>query len=509
MNNVEPLFQAVQVSKTYPGVQALDQVDFELRAGEIHALVGVNGAGKTTLVKIVVGAERADSGTMLLRGRELRPRSTQDAMEAGIAAVHQERTLVPHLTVPENIFLGDEPGNWGLIDGRAMRAHAQELIERFGIDLPLNTESLFLGAGERQLVDILKALRGHPDVLLLDEPTAALSKSEADRLFATIHNLREEGIGIIFVSHRLDEIFAISDRITVLRDGKNVATHNISEVTQQEVVRLMVNRDVTYETVDMSDLERAEVLLELQHFSGERFHDVSFRVRSGEVVGLAGVVGARRTELLESIIGFRRPSSGKILLHGSDARVRSPEDAVSRGISLVPEKRTEKGLIELLSVSDNIAIPSLKRFTHTGVVSAAEEAQAVQGIVDTLEITTPRLDFKVKNLSGGNKQKVVFGKWLLAAQDVEGKVFLFDEPTEGVDVGVKAEMWGLIRDLAGRGAGVVIASSEMEELMYLSDTLVVLRGGHIVGQVTRAEADHEELMNWMMADTTDDREVQR
>lgn len=505
MSDIEPLFQAVQISKTYPGVQALDQVDFELRAGEIHALVGVNGAGKTTLVKIVVGAERADSGAMLLRGRELRPRNTQEAMEAGIAAVHQERTLVPHLTVPENIFLGDEPGEWGIIDNRSMRARAQDLIERFGIDLPLNTEALFLGAGERQLVDILKALRSHPDVLLLDEPTAALSKTEAERLFDTMHNLREEGIGIIFVSHRLDEICGISDRVTILRDGRTVATHDVSDVTQPEIVRLMVDRDVTYEAVDTANLENAEVLLELQSVSGERFHDVSLRVRSGEVVGLAGVVGAGRTELLETIIGFRRLGSGTVLFHGSDARIRNPEDAVELGISLVPEKRTEKGLIELLSVSDNVVIPSLKRFTHSGIVSAREEAQAAQGVVDTLDIATPRLDFRVKNLSGGNKQKVVFGKWLLAAQDVEGKVFLFDEPTEGVDVGVKAEMWGLIRDLARRGAGVVVASSEMEELMYLSDTLVVLRGGHVAGEVTRAEADHEQLMNWMMVDTTNDR----
>ena len=505
MNNVEPLFQAQHISKSYPGVQALSDVDFKLRAGEIHALVGVNGAGKSTLVKIMVGAERADSGTMLLRGRELRPRSTQDAMDAGIAAVHQERTLVPHLTVPENIYLGDEPGSLGVIDNRSMRARAQALIERFGINLPLNTEALFLGAGERQLVDILKALRGHPAVLLLDEPTAALSRGESEHLFAAMRNLREEGIGIIFVTHRLDEIFDISDRITILRDGKNVATHNISDVTQKEVVRLMVNRDVTYDTVAVTDLADAKVLLELQGFSGERFDDINLKVHSGEVVGLAGVVGAGRTELLESIIGFRRSSAGKVLYRGAEVRISAPEDAVKLGVSLVPEKRTEKGLIEALSVSENVVLPSLQRFTRAGVVSAVQEATAVRGIVDILQIATPTLDFRVKNLSGGNKQKVVFGKWLLAAQDVVGKLFLFDEPTEGVDVGVKAEMWTLIRDLAKRGAGVIVASSEMEELMYLSDTLVAMRGGRITGVVVRAKADHEELLNWMMADAGDGR----
>jgi len=503
MDNIEPLFQAIKISKAYPGVQALDQVDFELRAGEIHALVGVNGAGKSTLVKIMVGAEHADSGAMMLRGRELRLRSIHEAMEAGIAAVHQERTLVPHLTVPENIFLGDEPAKFGIIDDRSMRAKAEELIRRFGIDLPLTTEALFLGVGECQLVDILKALRGHPAVLLLDEPTAALSKSEAERLFVMMGNLRDEGIGIIFVSHRLDEIFRVSDRITILRDGKNVATHRICDVTQQEVVRLMVNRDVTYEIADTGELKRSEVLLELRNFSGERFENVSIQLHAGEVIGLAGVVGAGRTELLETIIGFRRHSAGQVLLHGSPVKINAPEDAVRLGIALVPEKRTEKGLIEALSVSENVAIPSLDRFTYAGIMSPSREAEAVRSVVKTLQIATPSLDFKVKNLSGGNKQKVVFGKWLLAAQDVKGKVFLFDEPTEGVDVGVKAEMWGIIRDLAKRGAGVIVASSEMEELMYLSDTIVALHGGHVAGIVARAEADHEELLNWMMADTAD------
>jgi ribose transport system ATP-binding protein len=436
---------------------------------------------------------------MRLRGRELRPRSTLEAMEHGVTAVHQERTLVPHLTVPENIFLGMEPGQYGIIDNREMMTRAQDLVKRFGIELPMRTEALFLGAGERQLVDILKALRSHPSVLLLDEPTAALSKGEAERLFAALRLLAAEGIGIIFVSHRLDEIFGISNRITVLRDGRHVATKNISEITQNQVVRLMVNRDVVFET--QSVVQKGEVLLEVRDFSGERFHNINLRVHEGEVVGLAGVVGAGRTELIETIIGFRRAHSGTILLKGKPVRIHAPEDAVDLGICLVPEKRTEKGLCESLTVRDNISLPSLARFCHAGVVSQPEEDGATRDIVRTLQIATPRIDFKVKNLSGGNKQKVVFGKWLLAAQDVRGKIFLFDEPTEGVDVGVKAEMWTIIRDLAARGAGVIVASSEMEELMYLSDTLVAVRGGHIICQVARADADHEQLFNWMMADT--------
>ena len=500
MTHAEPLFEALHISKAYPGVQALNDVSFELRAGEIHALVGVNGAGKSTLVKIMVGAERLDSGTMRLRGRELRPRSTLEAMEQGITAVHQERTLVPHLTVPENIFLGMEPGQYGIIDNRTMMAQAQDLVKRFGIELPMRTEALFLGAGERQLVDILKALRSHPSVLLLDEPTAALSKGEAERLFAALRLLAAEGIGIIFVSHRLDEIVGISHRITVLRDGRHIATKNISEITQHQVVRLMINRDVVFETQRALE-KKGEVLLEVRDFSGERFAHVNLRVHSGEVVGLAGVVGAGRTELIETIIGFRRAHSGTILLKGKPVRIHAPEDAVDLGICLVPEKRSEKGLCESLTVRDNICLPSLARFSHAGVVSQPEEDGATRDIIRTLQIATPRIDFKVKNLSGGNKQKVVFGKWLLAAQDVRGKIFLFDEPTEGVDVGVKAEMWTIIRDLAARGAGVIVASSEMEELMYLSDTLVAVRGGRIIGQVARVDADHEQLLNWMMADT--------
>ena len=499
----EPLFEVHQISKSYPGVQALNKVDFELRAGEIHALVGVNGAGKSTLVKIMVGAERSDSGTMLLRGREIRPRTSLEAMQHGITAVHQERTLVPHLTVPENIFLGDEPGSFGVIDNRTMRAEAQKLIQRFGIDLPLNTEALFLGAGERQLVDILKALHIHPAVLLLDEPTAALSRGESDRLFAAIRNLAAEGIGIIFVSHRLDEIFSISNRITIIRDGERLATKRISDVTQKEVIHLMINRDITFESV--ADLDRSwdECLLELTEFSGERFENINLCVHAGEVVGLAGVVGAGRTELLETIIGFRERLSGRVVHKGKEVKIKGPEDAVNLGMCLAPEKRTEKGLIEALSVCHNVGLPSLKRFSHTKleIVSASQEARSVKKIVDTLQIATPHLDFKVKNLSGGNKQKVVFGKWLLAAQDVKGKLFFFDEPTEGVDVGVKTEMWGIIRDLAKRGAGVIVASSEMEELMYLSDTIVAMRGGHAVAQLARSEVSHEQLYNLMMADT--------
>ena len=410
---------------------------------------------------------------------------------------------MPHLTVPENIFLGDEPGQYGLIDNATMRARTQELFRRFGIDLPLRTEALFLGAGERQLADILKALRSEPSVLLLDEPTAALSKSEAERLFAALRRLAADGIGIIFVSHRLDEIFSISNRITVLRDGRHIATREISGVSQGEVIRLMVNRDVKFEMTSSSFSTEGVPLLEVVDFSGDRFDQVSFALHEGEVVGLAGVVGAGRTEILETIIGFRRSKSGGIRLRGKDVHIRAPEDAVGLGISLVPEKRTEKGLLEALGVSENVVLPSLARFTHSGVVSPNEERRAVAEVVKTLSIATPRLDFKVKNLSGGNKQKVVFGKWLLAAQDVRGKIFLFDEPTEGVDVGVKAEMWTIIRDLAARGAGVIVASSEMEELMYLSDTLVVLRGGRCIATVSRADAKHEQLLNWMMADTAD------
>lgn len=497
--STESLFEAREITKSFPGVRALSGVDFQVEPGEIHALVGVNGAGKSTLVKIMSGVYAADNGEMLLDGEAFRPRSVAQAIEHGIAIVYQERTLIPHLTVAENALLGYEPTRLGTLNDRKLRATAQELVERLGVRLDLDQEVRKLGEGERQLVDILRILRGRAKVIILDEPTAALTQTETERLFGVLRRFREQGMGIIFVSHRLDEVFAITDRITVLRDGKVVSTTRTNAITKQDLSQLMVNREIALDDPGEREASTEEILLEARNLSGPGFKDCSFEVKRGEIIGMAGAIGAGRTEVLETIAGVRRPERGTILLRDKEVAPRSPEQAVANGIVLVPEKRAEKGLIDRLSVRDNLALPSLRQFSRFSVVASRREAQSVRGIVERLSIASPGIGAKVRNLSGGNQQKVVFGKWLLTFQEVRDVVFLLDEPTEGVDVGVRAEMWGIIRDLARRGAGVIVASSELEELMHLSDRIYVMREGRIVGHSRTRETTQEEVLHSMLA----------
>lgn len=498
--SIESLFEVRGVTKTFPGVRALSGVDFRVEAGEIHALLGVNGAGKSTLVKIISGVYPPDSGEMLLDGKLFKPRSVAGAIDNGIAVVYQERTLIPHLTVAENALLGYEPSRLGALNDRKLRADAQELVEKLGIRLDLDQEVRKLGEGERQLVDILRILRGRAKVLILDEPTAALTQTETERLFGVLRRFQEQGMGIVFVSHRLDEVFAITDRITVLRDGKVVNTIRTNAVSKQDLSQLMVNRELALgEHPEQGEVSVGEVLLETRDLSGTGFKDCSLEVKQGEIIGMAGAMGAGRTEILETIGGVRHPEGGTILLRDKEVIFRSPEQAVASGVVLVPEKRAEKGLITRLSVRDNLALPSLRQFSRLGVVVSHKETQSVHSIVEMLSIATPGIGAKVRNLSGGNQQKVVFGKWLLAFQEVQDIIFLFDEPTEGVDVGVKAEMWGIIRDLAQRGASVIVASSELEELMNLSDRIYVMREGRIVEQNYPSETTQERLLHSMLA----------
>lgn len=497
-----PLFVARGIRKAFPGVQALDGVDFEVRAGEIHALLGVNGAGKSTLVKVMSGAYAPDGGELLLRGQRFAPRTTAEAMRQGIVVVYQERTLIPHLSAAQNILLGSEPTRFGVVDERSILATAQALAHQLGVRLDLRQEVRRLGAGERQLVDILRVLHSRPVVLILDEPTAALSQSETARLFTILRGFRAQGIGIVFVSHRLDEVFALCDRVTVLRDGRVISSTAISAITKREVIRLMVNREVELEGIAPRAAVVGEPLLELRGLSGAGFREVSLALHPGEVVGLGGAVGAGCTALLETIVGHRRRQDGRVLLRGREVSFASPAQAAAQGVVLLPEKRSEKGLIEQLSLRENLTLPSLRRFSRLGLIRRRQEAQGAQRVVDRLRVVPPSLGFQVRNLSGGNKQKVVFGKWLLAFEQVQGVAFLFDEPTEGVDVGVKAEMWGIIRELARGGAGVVVASSELEELTALSDRIYVMRAGRLAREVRPGEVSHNDLLRLMLSEET-------
>lgn len=498
MTQQNVLLKASKISKSFPGVKALDQADFTLYEGEIHALLGMNGAGKSTLVKIIAGVQTLDSGELSLNGRPLTLHSVSDAVSAGIVVVHQERTLVPYLSVMENIMLGAAPSRYGFVDFKTMRAEAARILADLGIDLPLDAAVKELGAGERQLVDIMRALRTSPKVLILDEPTASLSRAETEYLFRILRRFKSKGIGIIFVSHRLDEVFEISDRTTILRDGKVVNVSKIEDITPARVAELMVGRQVSYEQEFTAAERSGTPLLQLTDLSGPKFHHVNLEIYPGEIVGLAGVVGSGRTELLETIVGFRKLSSGQMRIRGQAAKINSPAQALELGLVLVPEKRTEKGLMERQTVAENLSLPSLSRLASFGMLRQEAIRRESRRIVQELTIATPSIDFTVRNLSGGNKQKVAFGKWLLASQDVSNKVFLFDEPTEGVDVGAKTEMWKFVEKLAAQGAGIIVASSELEELAHLSHYYYIMRQGYIVGSDRAQNISQERLLETML-----------
>lgn len=495
---MDTLLHLTGVSKRYPGVTALDNVDFTLRSGEVHALLGVNGAGKSTLVKIICGAEPPDSGTMKFKNETIQVNDTADAMRHGIVVVYQERTLIPHFTVAENILLGMEPANGQLIRRRALNQQAEQLLKRLGVDLDLNTEILDLGAGQQQLVDIVRALRTEPRVMVLDEPTAALSQGETKHLFELLKQFKSQGIGIIFVSHRLDEVFEISDSLTILRDGRVVSSGPISEYTPARVTQEIVGRNVAKLETDYKTAS-GPVLLETQELASEAFTGVNLKIAGGEVVGLAGVVGAGRTELLETLVGFRRALGGKIMLEGKQVQIKSPAHAIRHGIVLVPDKRIEKGLLNRMNVLENLTVSSLKRYSNrTGWLQQKKLNDVATRTIDQLRIASPSLTTPVQSLSGGNKQKVVFGKWLAWSEDVKDLIFMFDEPTEGVDVGARADMWVIIRNLAAQGAAVLVTSSDLDELMEISDRLYVMRRGRIVSEGARQNYTHDSMLQLMM-----------
>ncbi|MCC6612830.1 MAG: sugar ABC transporter ATP-binding protein [Anaerolineae bacterium] len=473
-------------------------MDFTLRSGEVHALLGVNGAGKSTLVKIICGAEPPDSGTMKLENQIIQVNDTADAMRHGIVVVYQERTLIPHFTVAENIMLGKEPANGQLIRRRDLHEQAERLLNRLGVEMDLNAEVIDLGAGQQQLVDIVRALRTEPKVMVLDEPTAALSQAETKHLFELLRQFKNQGIGIIFVSHRLDEVFEISDSLTILRDGRIVSSGPISEYTPARVTQDIVGHNVAKLEVEVKSTS-GPVLMETQDLCSEDFNSVNLKIASGEVVGLAGVVGAGRTELLETLVGFRRADSGKIMLKGKHVQINSPEHAIRHGIVLVPDKRIEKGLLNRMNVLENLTVSSLQRYSNgMGWLQRKKLHDVATRTMDQLRIMPPSLTTSVQSLSGGNKQKVVFGKWLTWSEDVNGLIFMFDEPTEGVDVGARADMWVIIRNLAAQGAAVLVTSSDLDELMDISDRLYVMRRGKIVSEGVRRNYTHDSVLQLMM-----------
>jgi ribose transport system ATP-binding protein len=489
----EPLLLHMRgICKIFPGVVALDEVDFELRRGEVHVLAGENGAGKSTLMKILGGVFGRDRGQILIDGRPVEIASPRSSKALGVSVIYQEFNLIPHLSAAENIFLGKEPGRWpGLLDRHRMIQDAQQLLASLGVRFDPRTVVCDLGIAERQMVEIAKSLSDRARILVMDEPTSALTESEIERLFDTIRRLTALGTGVVYISHRMLELSRIGDRVTVLRDGRRVATRDLARVSVAELVRLMVDREVAEQFPARTRRRGAEVLRVEGLRCGTRLRDVSFVLHEGEILGVAGLLGAGRTELARAIMGADPASGGRLFVRGHQVRPRSPGDMVRRGVGFLPEDRKAQGLVLSESVQRNVGLPILKRLSRLGVVREAAERRLAQRWVDDLRIKTPGLTARVASLSGGTQQKVVLGKWLAA----EANILIVDEPTRGIDVASKAEIYQLLDRLASRGAGILMISSELPEILGLSDRILVMHRGRIHRQLDGRHATQEQVLH--------------
>ncbi len=490
-----PLISMTGITKKYPGVVALSDVDFEARAGEVMALVGENGAGKSTLLKILAGAEHADDGVIKVDGRPVQMAHPREAQHHGIAVIYQELNLAEHLSVAENIFVGREPRTrFGGIDRAAMNRRSAELLAELRVAATPDTVVGRLNVARRQMVEIAKALSMDARVIVMDEPTSSLTEQEVQTLLELVRELRGRGVCVIYVSHRMREIFEISDRVTVMRDGRLVGVEQTADLTPDKVVTMMVGRELT----DLFGGEaptggtEGETVLEVRGLNaGPRVQDVSFHVRAGEIVGFAGLIGAGRSETAHAIFGSGVRTSGEVMVRGVPISPRHPDDAIKHGIALVPEDRKRQGLFLGLSVRVNIAAPSLTQLSRAGVVRRGSESALALAQTERLNLKAAAADVEVRTLSGGNQQKVVLARWLA----LNPSVLLLDEPTRGVDVGAKAELYRIIRSVAAQGVGVVVISSELPEVLGICDRIIVMREGKVVGELETAAATEEAVMS--------------
>src|SRR6185436_9574629 len=480
------------IRKTFPGVVALDDVDFELRQGEVHILLGENGAGKSTLMKILSGAYQKSAGEIVLDGAEVEIKNPRHAQDLGISTIYQEFNLIPHLSVGENIFLGREPARVpGVIDQRTIFQEATRALS--GLGLTLNPRKLVkeLRVAEQQMVEVAKALSLDSRILIMDEPTAALAEHEIQELFATIRTLKEKGVAIVYISHRMEELFEIGDRVTVLRDGRSVGTFDVRGVSKSELIRLMVNRELT-DLFPKEKTARGPEVVRVENLSTKTgLKDISFTLHKGEVLGIAGLLGAGRTELARAIFGLDKISSGNIYVSGVAQKMSSPRSAIKSGIGFLTEDRKSQGLVLPLSVERNLCLSSVDKFSRWGIMNSREERKEAGRYVEDLRIKTPSLDQKVVFLSGGNQQKVVLSKWLCS----QAEVFIFDEPTRGVDVGAKAEIYQLMNRLTASGVAIMMISSEMLEVLGMSDRIMVMRGGRVAGEFSAEEETQEKILH--------------
>jgi ribose transport system ATP-binding protein len=498
MNDRSPFLELQGITKRFPGVLALNGVKFEVHPGEVHALLGENGAGKSTLIKTIAGVYQPDAGDIRIDGRPARIRTPHDAQALGISTIYQEFTLAPDMSVADNVFLGREPLRiraLSIVDRKELTRRTREILASLDLQIDPDARVRQLGVAQQQMVEIAKALSLDARLIIMDEPTATLTSHEIDRLFDTIARLRQRGVAIVYVSHRLDEVKAISDRATILRDGSYVATVPVASTTIDEMIRLMVGRDLK-EKFPKVAIDAGDEVLRVEQLTRKGIlHGVSLRVRRGEILGIAGLVGSKRTETARAIFGADPIDSGRIFLHGQQIHVRRPGDAIRHRMALVPEDRKRHGIFACLSVRENVVMSGLQQFSRIGILDVRREKLRAWELVSSLRVATPDLEKRVLNLSGGNQQKVVIAKWLMTNADL----FLFDEPTRGIDVGGKVEVYRLMGELLARGAAIVMISSELPEILGMSDRIVVMREGRIAGEFDRADASEETILNCAMA----------
>lgn len=493
----EIILEMKKIEKRFSGVHALKGVDFDLRSGEVHALMGENGAGKSTLMKILTGIYKADNGEIICFNKKCDFNSVKDSQALGISIIHQELNQVNDLTVAKNIFLGREKLIFGcFIDDKKMQIESKKLLDYVGVNIKPNEKISNLTVGQQQMVEIAKAISFDSKILILDEPTTALTEPETEELFKIMKELKSKGIGMIYISHRMDEIKKVSDRVTVMRDGEYIGTVKTEEVTDEEIVKMMVGRKITTTKKEKSKVkDNSPVVLEVKNLnSGEKLKNISFRLYKGEILGLSGLMGAGRTELARVISGADSFSTGEIFINGKKVSIKNPADAVKKGVCYLSEDRKQYGLLLNKSVLENSLLSSLEKYSKYGFVNDKKANKDAKEQNDKLKTKTPSLSQSVKNLSGGNQQKVIIARWLLKDSDI----FIFDEPTRGIDIGAKSEMYDLIEQLSENGKSVIIISSELSEILRISDRILVMCEGRITKEFPIGEANQENIMKFAM-----------
>lgn len=488
----QKLLEIRNLTKIFPGVTAVDQVSFDIRPGEVHVLMGENGAGKSTLVKMIAGIHGIDGGDMLLEGKNYAPQSVLDAQHHGINMVHQELSMMPNRTVAQNIFIGREPVKGKVfkqVDLRKMNEDSQALLDKLGVKVNAQTRTKDLSIALQQMVEVAKAISTDNKLLILDEPTSSLTTPEIQALFEIIQILKKEGLGIVYISHRMNELFEIGDRITVMRDGKYVGTREVKDTSIDEIISMMIGRKLV-QLFDRTWNQPGKVLLETKNLTGLRFRNVNIKVHAGEIVGVAGLVGAGRTEVAKAIFGFDPIEGGQLFRSGKEisARGHSPQKAIAEGISYLSEDRKQEGLFLEFSISNNVVSVALKDLFKNGILNKAKQKKIADEYVEKLSVATTDAERTVDTLSGGNQQKVALAKWLLT----KSEVFIFDEPTRGIDIGAKAEIYSLMDELVKDGAGILMISSEMTEVCGISDRIYAMHDGEISGELIRGKDEFTE-----------------